>query len=429
MFKRVSLFTVAVAAAFLSFAQEYSLFGTLDRESPIYKPGEQMVFTVKLLDKDQPVEGMKLKWKRTGDDGKTVEGDVISNKDGVKIKTSTDKPGFVRIYVTAHGPDGKQLEGAANKKGKKVKVFFDGGACVEPGKLTGVAEPKDFDAFWKQQRAALAAVPVKVLEMKEVEGNSKVKCYDMKISCAGGMPVSGYLAMPKEAKAKSLPAEVCFLGYSVRGASKPLGGADNKIRFNINAHGILNGQPQEYYDGLKNGKLKSYCFNADKNASRDTSYFNGMLLRVMRALEYVKTLPEWNGKELAVSGGSQGGYQSLCAAGLDKDVTSCYAWSPWCCDFGRTEKGRIVGGWYVKYSPALDYFDPINLVKRVNPKCDLFIISNLGDYVCPPSGVWIAYNNWAGPKKMEIRQGCEHGFTMKNYPKYTIESKTAVNNN
>jgi len=106
---------------------------------------------------------------------------------------------------------------------------------------------------------------------------------------------------------------------------------------------------------------------------------------------------------------------------LDKDVTDCYAWSPWCCDFGRTKLGRLIGSWYIDYTPALRYYDPVNHVRRANPNCTLFIIANLGDYICPPSGVWIAYNNFPGPKKMEIRQGCEHGYTMKDYPSFSIE--------
>ena len=124
------------------------------------------------------------------------------------------------------------------------------------------------------------------------------------------MPVSGYLVMPKDAKAKSLPAEVSFLGYSVCGAGKNLQAGENKIFLNINAHGIKNGEPKEYYEELSKGALKSYAFSKDENASPDTSYFNGMFLRAMRALEFVKSLPEWNGKDLRASGGSQGGLQS-----------------------------------------------------------------------------------------------------------------------
>jgi len=321
--------------------------------------------------------------------------------------------------VTAFNDDGKPVLGKpANGQKEGKPIFFDGGACASPETLKGLPEPADLDAYWKKQKEILAAVPLKVLEKKELPGNAKVNAFDVKVACAGKMPVSGILCMPKNAKPKSLPAKVTFRGYSVSGADPNLGEGEKVIYFNINAHGILNGQPKEYYDNLGKTTLKSYAFNEQENSNPDTSYFNGMFLRVLRALEFVKSLPEWNGKDLEANGGSQGGLQSLAAAGLDPDVNVCFAWSPWCCDFGRTEQGRIVGGWYVKYKPALNYYDPINLVKRANPKCKLTIIANLGDYVCPPSGVWIAYNNFPGPKTMEVRQGCEHGFAMRNFPKF-----------
>lgn len=411
----------ALLLAAVSFGQDYSLFGKLDKKWPIFKAGEKMVFTVTLLDNGKPVAGKKMIWKRTGDDGITKKGKVISAKDGVKIAVSTDKPGFVRLYVTAYDDNGKRLTGMYRKKQRQI--FFDGGACVAPDTLKGLPEPKDFDEYWKKQRAILAKVPLKVLEKKEVKRTDKVVAYDVKIACAGKMPVSGYLVMPVNAKPKSLPAEVAFHGYGVRGSRLNLGAGKNKIYLNINAHGLPNGEPKEFYQNLRKTTLKGYAFSKKENSDPNTSYFHDMYVRIMRALQYVKSLPEWNGKDLKASGGSQGGMQSLAATGLDPDVTSCYAWSPWNCDFGRDKEKRLVGGWYIKYTPALEYYDPINLVKRANPKCKLFIISNLGDYVCPPSGVWIAYNNFPGPKKMEIRQGCEHGYRMKNYPKFKISSE------
>ncbi len=422
MLKQFSLAAALLFSALPVFSQDYSLFGNHNKPSPIYQPGEKMIFNVKLLDGDKPVAGKKIQWTRTGDDGVTEKGEAVSTEEGIQITASTDKPGFVRIYAKAFETDGSEIIGRINNNpNDKKAIFFDGGACVAPETLKGLPEPADFDEYWKKQKEELAKVPLKVLEMKEIPGNDKVKAFDVKVACAGGMPVSGILTMPKDAKPKSLPAEVAFRGYGVTGADKNLGAGENKIYFQINAHGIENLQPKEYYDNLNATTLKGYAFKKEENEKTETCYFNGMYLRVMRALEFVKSLPEWNGKDLAATGGSQGGQQSIVAAGLDKDVTSCSAWSPWSCDFGRTELKRLVGGWYIAYSPALNYFDVINHAKRANKNCKLNIISNLGDYVCPPSGVWIAYNNFPGPKEMEIRQGCEHGFAMKNYPKFTIK--------
>ncbi|MFA7368385.1 MAG: acetylxylan esterase [Kiritimatiellales bacterium] len=415
------LLTLVTVMSSLAIA-DYSLRGNHDRPSPIYNPDEPMVFTVWLMDENTPVAGKKLKWVRTGDDGITQEGEAVSAAEGLNITASIEKPGFVRIYVTAFDEHGVPLT-ALNSKGKEAPIFFDGGACVAPDTLQGLPEPVDFDAYWKKQKEFLASVPLDVLEKKELPGNDNVQAFDMKIACAGEMPVSGILVMPKNAHPGSLPAEVAFKGYGVSGAQKRLAAGEDKIYFQINAHGIENNKPQDYYDNLKETVLEHYAFSQEENANPDTTYFHDMYLRVMRALQFVKSLPEWDGKNLAATGGSQGGMQSLVAAGLDPDVTSCYAWSPWCCDFGRTEENRLVGTWYIAYSPALEYYDPVNHVKRANPECKLSIVANLGDYVCPPSGVWIAYNNFPGSKTMEVRQGCEHGFTMKDYPKFVISDE------
>jgi cephalosporin-C deacetylase-like acetyl esterase len=422
MIKKFILSAFCLGAVLTSVAQDYSIFGNHNKPSPVYEPGEEMIFMINLLDSGKPVEGKKLKWTRTGDDGVVKEGEGISTKEGYEIATVANSPGFVRIYVTAWDENGEQLKSAQpDKKGKRTPVFFDGGACVKPDMLQSVEEPDDFDAYWAKQKELLTAVPLAILKMEEVPGNDQVVAYDVKIACPGKMPVSGYLTMPRNTPKKSLPAVIAFRGYGVSGADKDLAAGRSNIYFQINAHGIENGKPGEYYDALRTTLLKDYAFSKKENQNPDTTYFHDMFLRIMRALEFVKSLPEWNGKQLTASGGSQGGLQSLVAAGLDKDVTDCYAWSPWCCDFGRTKLGRLIGSWYIDYTPALRYYDPVNHVRRANPNCNLFIIANLGDYICPPSGVWIAYNNFPGPKKMEIRQGCEHGYTMKDYPSFSIE--------
>ena len=46
-----------------------------------------------------------------------------------------------------------------------------------------------------------------------------------------------------------------------------------------------------------------------------------MFVRLARALDFLTTRPEWDGKTLAVIGHSQGGCQALVAGGLDERVT------------------------------------------------------------------------------------------------------------
>jgi len=414
--KKLMLASAAFLLCWLAaVAGEISFTGSTDKAEALYLPGEKMVFSVQLLDDGKPLAGKKLKWQRSGDDQKNAKGEAVSSSDKpLVIETALETPGFVHIEVSAFAEDGKPL---LDKKSNPVK--FDGGAGVEMEKIKGYPEPKDFDAFWTTQKEKLAQVPMKVLEMKEIGStNPKFNVYDVKVACAGKRPVSGYLTVPKDAKEKSLPAIVTFVGYLVCGSSPEF--RSGAMTFKINAHGIENGREQGYYDELAKGDLKNYAFNAEENKNPETCYFNGMTLRVMRALEFVKSRLEWNGRDLAVDGGSQAGFQSLAAAGLDKDVTKCDVLVPWCCDLGGVNFGRLQG-WRPAWTEALGYYDPANHAKRI--KCEVSIVAGLGDYVCPPSGVAVLYNNIKAPKSITFKQGWTHGGRMPNCQQFTLESK------
>ncbi len=384
-----------------SWAGTLSLNWSTDKEPVSYRPGETMTFKVQLVEDDKPLAGMVLKWSRTGDDQQTAKGeDTSSETQPVTITTSIGKPGFVHIEVSVFNKDGSPVKDAKNKNLK-----FEGGAGVEPSKLEGYPEPADFDAFWQTQKGRLTKVPLKASLTEVASKNPNFKVFDVKVDCAGGKPVSGYLSIPKDAKAKSLGGQVSYRGYGVTGADQEF--QNGMIVLQINAHGIENGRSPEYYQALRDGELKRYAYNNSQNAKPETCYFNGMMLRVMRALEFVKSRPEWNGKTLVASGGSQGGLQAITAAALDHDVTKCNAFKPWCCDLGGIKLERL-RGLRPDYTDGLGYYDTANMGKRI--QCETFITAGLGDYICAPSGVAVLFNNVKGPKTIEYMQGSTHGY-------------------
>lgn len=365
-----------------------------------YKPGEQIVFDVQLLEDGQPVTGKKIKWDRSGDDGVTDNG--IADSDEVfSVTTSSEQPGFIRLRLAA-----VDAEGTALQNGKR-KVTHTAGAAVNPELFTVAEEPADFDAFWQKQKDRLAEVEMVELERVPVDSKQTgIVTYDIKVSSAGGKPVSGYLSMPENAKDKSLPLHVVFFGYGVYPIGSQSGMARDRIVLAINAHGMPNGQPREYYTALSNGELKNYAFNQKENENPETTYFNGMMLRALRALEYGKSLPQWNGKKLTVSGHSQGGMQAAVVAGLDADVTDCAANQPWMCDVGGAAMGHLRGGWHIRPTEALLYYDPVYHVRRFDG--NLKLDAGLGDYVCPPSGMAAMHNNTKGPSKITYTQSAGH---------------------
>ena len=411
------------------------LSAKLDRANPDYKPGETMKFTfvVDFGGQKLPDKPYTLFWKRTGDDGITKSGtvNVVPNQP-IEVTTSSAKPGFVRMEAWLRDHKGNNVGLVYPHPWQKGKTLtrtkaFDGGAGVQITTLKqAVPEPKDFDAFWAKQKAKLDKVPLKYTMTEVQPSNAKVKQYAVSIDCAGPRPVTGYLSIPVNAKPKSLKAVVNYQGYGT-GVQKPAGWLPgDKINFTINAHGYDLGKDAAYYKDFF-AKIKSnnqiYAFDPKQNADPEQAYFNGMALRVMRSLQFVKSLPQWDGKNLQANGGSQGGLQTVWAAALDPQVNLATPSIPWCADFGATTIKRL-NGWRPSYVPGLNYYDIVNHAKRIPKTCQVNITkAGLGDYTCPPSGVTVLYNNIPGPKKIKYIQGADHGFNPPGAQVFEMESK------
>ena len=241
------------------------------------------------------------------------------------------------------------------------------------------------------------------------------KVYAVSIPCAGPRPATGYLLVPNGAEKKSLPARIEFYGYGAKPQVCPGIVPKGVLVLKLNAHGQMLGQDKEYYDkffaSIKSGKY-SYAFDPEQNKDPENCFFNGMALRALRAVEYLKSRPEWNGKDLIAAGTSQGGMQALWVTALDPAVTSAVVEVPWCCDLaGKPKAKRLAGLWRLKYVPGLDYYDPVFMAKRIKNAEVRINRAGLGDYTCPPSGIAVLYNNLATPKK-SIRwvQGGDHVF-------------------
>ena len=396
--------------------------GCTTRELPVYAVGETMTFTFRLRGfKGLDASACTFDWVRTGDDGKTARGKARADRPLV-LSTSIDRPGFVRYYVELLGADGKPVLRETMDDGDNYKVRFDGGAGAGIFDIRpAVAEPDDFDAFWARMKGRLAAVPWKGREkvVRVDSGRKDVELYAVEVPCAGGRPATGFLSVSAAAKdGRRFPADICFYGYggswSDYATQKPAPGRlrADVVQFMSSAHGFELMREPSYYRSLRKSCESGgygYCFDPKENADPEKAYFNGMALRVMRGLEYLKSRPEWNGRDLVAHGGSMGGLQTIWAAALDGDVTHALAEAPWCCDIGGTECGRSRGDWYVKWVPGLGYYDPVNFARRIRGSC-LFELPRigLGDYVCPPVGVMAFYNSLSCPKRGVCFQNTRH---------------------
>lgn len=408
-------------------AQLLSIRGTSDKI--FYAPGETMIFSIVVDKGNQKAEssGLRLQWVRIGDDGIKREGrERVSFGVPATIATKLDRAGFVRIEAWLTDDQGCKIQRKNAPHGHMEDIRFDGGAGVRPEELRAAAkEPKDFDEFWASQKKRLQGVPVKA-EMKKLGTTENVDVFAVSVACAGARPVTGYLTIPLNAKEKSLPAEVFYQGYGTYVQSEISDGPRHCIQLHMNAHGYEIGREKEYYDSFfaaiqPNGVM--YAFDNAQNSRPEAAYFNGMALRVMRSLQFLKSLPQWNGSDLRVYGGSQGGLQSVWAAALDPDVSLAHTDITWCCDLAGVEQGRL-RGWRPDYAPALNYYDPVFHARRIQCPIDV-TRAGLGDYVCPPSGLAVLYNNIASKNKsIKWFQGSTHGFVPKNPQTLFIKAET-----
>ena len=391
-----------------------------------YAPGEEMAFSLVLegMTNTVPADTYFLDWERRGDDGLVERGRApLPVKEPLVLRTKSEKPGFVCIEANVVTKDGKRVP--KNHKWEK-RVFFKGGAGVAPHAVKGGKEPADYEAFWASVERRLAAVPVTAERREMPCADKAVRLYAVKVACAGPRPVTGYLTVPVAASATNrMPILACYRGAAMEEMPVPKGGPHDRIRMEINVNGYDLGRGEAYIkDFFKSIAKPGYGYGMDpeSNADRETSYWQGVAMRAIRYLQWLVTLPEWDGRTLEVSAGSQGGWQALTAASRFHRVTRLVTNGTWGCDWtGQDTLGRLKSTYRPKTdAPALAYYDLVFAARRVT--CPVAIsFAGLGDYVSPPSSLTALYNALPVPKKITYVQGSTHGWRPKGEQSFTVD--------
>jgi cephalosporin-C deacetylase-like acetyl esterase len=184
--------------------------------------------------------------------------------------------------------------------------------------------------------------------------------------------------------------------------------AEGWLVLNIEPHDVPGDMPPEFYAALP-AMLKSY--NTIGNDNRDRNYFLRMYLGAYRAADYLANHPDWNGKTLLVTGTSMGGQQSLAVAGLHSQITHLVVHVPAGADSNGALHGRAAGypNWDVNNPNVREtalYFDTVNFAPRI--KVPSLVSMGFLDNVCPPVGIWITFNQIAGPKEVVPLVGAAH---------------------
>ncbi len=399
----LSISPLLLAATLLSAAPPSpSLRLSCVREDALFGAGEDVTFDIEAFFGGAPTSiPVRVAASWPGCTGLVEVAEVRTGNDGgARVSYSPKAPGWVYVEATP---------AVAGRQPVKVRA----GAIYRPTDIRpALPPPDDFRAFWDAALADLAKVPIKAkltpVEMTEKESaGGKIKGFEFSVDCAGPYPATGFLAMPVDAKPKSLPIIVAYQGASGVRAWKPWHYGDVAISLTASKFGLPNQLTDKEYAEMGYNAGAIYAMAKDPALTRDDNVFKWMILRDLRVQQYAKTLPEWNGKVMIVNGESLGGAQSLICGALDPDVTFISACVPALCDHNAWRAGRR-NGWPNIFSadafgrPADDlaksrfedarYFDTANFATLIGPSKEVTVGTGFLDTTCPPDGVYAAFN-------------------------------------
>jgi cephalosporin-C deacetylase-like acetyl esterase len=192
--------------------------------------------------------------------------------------------------------------------------------------------------------------------------------------------------------------------------------AKGYIVLDVGIHGIPVTLDQRVYTNLGAGILADYpTMNIE---SRDRYYYNKVYRGCRRGVDLIFSLPGFDGENIGVSGGSQGGALAVIVGALDNRVKCISSFYPALSDMTGYLHGRA-GGWphilrnpedniYNKpeYIETLSYYDVVNFARVL--RAPAFFSMGYNDKVCPPTSTFSVYNSVTAPKELMVAPQTAH---------------------
>lgn len=380
---------------------------TPDHKDWNYSIGEMATFTVSVLKSGTLLDNAEISYEMGPEMYPDVKKKMTLKNGQTTISGKMSKPGFYRLKVTAH-----------------VAGYDYVGTCTaafSPEKIVPKAQcPADFDEFWSTtlEQARYTALEPK-MEFLPDRSTQAVNTYQVSFqNDRWDRRIYGILCVPtKEGK---YPAILRVPGAGARPyEGDPWQAAKGVIVLEIGIHGVPVTHPRSFYEMLSQTALADYWNHSTNN--RDKNYYKHVITGALRAIDYIASLPQWDGKNLGVTGSSQGGFLTLVCAALDKRV-SCYApVHAALCDHEASLSGVACGWPHYFYNWAhpgekmnIDpyevenarYYDGVNFAKRITAPG--WFSFGYNDDVVPPTTAYGTYNIVQGPKEISIYQQTAH---------------------
>lgn len=397
------------------YKSDYLWLTVPDHADWLYQTGENAKVEVSFCKYGIPRDG-ELKYS-IGNDMLQPDkhGSVMLKNGRAVINMGTKKtPGFRDMKLSV-SLDGKTYE-------HHIKVGFS----VDKIKPY-TQEPQDFRSFWQKNVEELKQVPMSYTkELYKDYCTDKIDCYLVKLQIDKmGHSMYGFLFYPKNAQPGKHPVVLCPPGAGIKTIKDPMRNkyyAENGfVRFEVEIHGLDPRISSETFGEISrafNDRNVGYLANGLEN--KDIYYMKHVYVGLVRCIDFLTSLPEWDGKNVAVQGGSQGGALAIIAAGLDSRVTQCVANHPALSDMaGYAAKGGTGGYPHFCRQPqilsnkdclnTLAYFDVVNFARYV--KAPTYLTWGYNDVTCPPTTSYAVWNTLKCTKESLLTPINEHWTT------------------
>ena len=400
----------AVQAENYPYRSDYLWVTVPDHADWLYQTGEKATVEVQFYKYGIPRDGL-VEWEIGTDLLPADQRGSVQLKGGrAKISMGTaKKPCFrdLRLKMTL---DGKTYQ-------HHVKVGFSADK-IQPF----TQEPKDFWTFWQQQLEENRKMPMHYTKEFVAEmSNERVDCYRLKIDIDRQRHAFyAYLLMPKDAKKASCPVVLTPPGAGVKtikdGTARRFYPENGFIRLAIEIHGLnptMTDQQWNEINAAFNNRDNGYL--RQNLESREQYYMRHVYLGLVRCIDVLTSLPEWDGRNVFVQGGSQGGALALIATALDSRITGCCANHPALSDMAAGAAGLTSGyPHFTKESGAyseacmkvLPYYDVVNFARHI--KTPVYMTWGYNDDTCPPTTSYAVWNVMTCEKESLLTPINEH---------------------
>ncbi|ERJ57859.1 acetylxylan esterase [Sphingobacterium paucimobilis] len=381
---------------------------SLDHSDWVYKVGEPVKVTGVVKYNGNVLRNIKINYEAGPEMLSPLLKDSTSLTDGTfAVDMGTmDQPGFLRFAVST------EYEGT--KYREVITAGFDP-YSIQPT----VEMPVDFMQFWNNAIEQNRKLPLETtMTLLPERSTEDVNVYEVSFqNYKEGSRIYGILCVPK-AEGK-YPAIFNPPGAGIHKIQGDLNTAQSGfITLQIGIHGIPLNMDAAEYKKLANTTFKRYRVDGMNN--RDTYYFKRVYLGCVRAIDFIYTLPQFDGENIAAVGGSQGGALSLVTTALDSRIKYISAYAPALADLPGYLHNRA-GGWphlfkshvndsnRERATKSLQYYDAVNFAKNI--KVPGLYSWGFNDETTPPTTMFAVYNSITAPKELFIAKETGHWYS------------------